>query len=143
MTAQLCKLLDIGGYRYYSAQTPSETQVYLRFDSCKKFYSDLLADMPGTYRKKVRIIELLKKLEKTRARKKLRSETLNKIISMVGKSKMMALSDIYSAFKVRQSNKKRFYDRHMRKLKSLHLIETITKGDTTWVLVPESGKSES
>lgn len=143
LTAQLCRLLDAGGYRYWSAQTPSETQVYLRFDSCRKFYLDLLADMPDTYRKKRRINELLTKLGKTRIRKKLRSDALNKILSMVQKSKKVALSDIYRAFKVKHSNKKAFYDRHMRKLKNLHLIETLTQGDMTWVLVPESGKSES
>jgi len=143
LTHQVCRLLDAGGYGYWSAQTPSETQIYLRFDSCKKFYHDLLSDMPGTYRKKQRILELLSRLENFRARKKLRLKTLNKILTMVQKSKKMALDDIYRAFKVKHSNKKTFYDRHMRKLKNLRLIETLTQGDMTWVRVPESGKPES
>ena len=143
LTSQVCSLLDAGGYLYYSAKTPSETQVYLRFGSCSKFYSDILSDMPESYRKKQRIIVLLTKLEKTQIRKKLRLETLNGIFSMVEKSKKVRLTDIYGEFKVGQRNKKTFYNRYVRRLKGLHLIETITQGDTTWVLVPESGKPES
>lgn len=142
LTSQVCKLLDAGGYGLWSAKTPSETQVYLRFCSCNKFYSDILSDMPASYRKKQRIIELLAKLEKTQNRKKLRLETLNNIVSMVEKSKKVTLSSIYDVFKIRQRNKKTFYNRYVRKLKGLHLIETITQGDMTWVHVPESGKPE-
>ena len=143
LTHQVCRLLDAGGYSHWSAQTPSETQVYLRFGSCKHFYSDILSDMPVTYRKNKRIIKLLAKLEKTRKKKEFRQKTLHGILSMVEKSKKLALSDIYAGFKVGQRNKKTFYNRYVRKLKGLHLIETITQGDMTWVLVPESGKPES
>jgi len=143
LTAQVCRLLDAEGYEHWSAQTPSETQVYLRFGTCKKFYQDVLPDMPGAYRKKRRILELLAKLEKTRIRKKLRLDTMNSIMSMVRKSKKVALDDIYRAFGAEDSNKKIFYNRHMRKLKNLHMIETLIQGDMTWVLDPASGKPES
>ena len=143
LTQQVCSLLDAGGYQHWSAQTPSETQVYLRFDSCEKFYSDILSDMPGAYRKKIRIVELLAKLRRIRATREERFETMRKILAMAQKSGKIPLSGIYAAFEVKHSNKKTFYDRHIRRLKKMRLIEMITQGDMTWVRVPESGKPES
>jgi hypothetical protein len=142
LTDQLCRLLSISGYRSWSAETPSQIQVYLTFDSAKKFYEDILFDMPDSYRKKERAIEFLAKLEATNASRKSRSDLQNSLLALIKKLGKVKLSEIYETFKVEQRNKKTFYNKHIRKLKNLHLIETTMQGGITWVHVPESGKSE-
>jgi len=129
LNVQLCHLLTAAGYEYWSADTPSETQVYLRFSSCRRFYDEILSDLPDSYRKKIRIRELLSRFESTALRRKNASEIQGRLLQFINSRGNICFADIYAHFGIEQRDKKMFYNRHIRQLKNMHLIVITKQGD--------------
>lgn len=138
---QVCKLLEIGGIEYWDSQTPSEVQVFIKSKSTKRFYNEIIKDMPNRYYKKQKAYRFLKKVERTEKRRMRREKKYAKIINLVKQNASMRLSEVYERFGIKGKDKKTFYDKYIRMLIRKNLLITSKRGDDTWVLSPESGKA--